>query len=211
MADHKLNHSLIGAHPFVFTSTDKTLLGKPTGWYLLEAAYPYYVYQIDFASPKGPNPPVDKSSMDYFKQDAGFLEDPVVKEKLANAKKLSEVNASDYDAIFYDSDSIRLATEFFRGGKVTAAVCHGSAAPGVNIYKGRRATGVSNVEEENFKTTNDVPFLVETRIKELGGQYSCSGPGEACVVVDGNVMTGQNPASGKGLAEEIDKVLSASV
>ncbi|KAI0711066.1 class I glutamine amidotransferase-like protein [Cerioporus squamosus] len=218
---------------FVLTSTEETLLGKPTGWYLPEAAHPYYVlapkYEIDFASPKGPNPPVDKSSIEYFKQDAGFLEDPVVKAKLANAKKLSEVDASDYDAIFYvgghapaidlpeDPDNIRLANEFYRAGKITSAVCHGPAAlvnvtdaQGVNIFKGRRATAISNVEEENFKTTKDVPFLVESRIKELGGEYSCSAPGEACVVVDGNVMTGQNPASGKPLAEEIDKALSAS-
>ena len=58
-------------------------------------------YDIDFAAPNGPNPPVDDSSVQNFKDDVGFLEDPTVKQKLANAKKLSDVNAADYDAIFY--------------------------------------------------------------------------------------------------------------
>ena len=58
-------------------------------------------YDIDFAAPKGANPPVDESSVQNFKDDVKFLEDATVKQKLANAKKLSEVKASDYDAIFY--------------------------------------------------------------------------------------------------------------
>lgn len=96
-----------------------------------------------------------------------FLEDPTVKAKLASAKKLSEVRATDYDAVFYpgghgpvldlatDPVNAQLASDFFRAGKVTAAVCHGPAAlvaatdaSGDSIFKGRRATAFSDAEEQ---------------------------------------------------------------
>ncbi|KAI0921680.1 hypothetical protein AcW1_004420 [Taiwanofungus camphoratus] len=92
---------------FVFTSCNKTLTGAQTGWYLPEAAHPYYVlaphHTIDFAAPAGPNPPVDESSVQMFKDDESvkFLNDPTVQQKFASAKKLSDVSAKDYDAVFY--------------------------------------------------------------------------------------------------------------
>ncbi|KAI0326676.1 class I glutamine amidotransferase-like protein [Cubamyces sp. BRFM 1775] len=217
---------------FVFTSVDKTLKGAQTGWYLPEASHPYYIlapkYEIDFAAPKGANPPVDESSVQNFKDDVKFLEDPTVKEKLANAKKLSEVKASDYDAIFYvgghgpvidlavDPVNIELASEFFRSGKVTSAVCHGPAAlvnatdaNGEPIFKNRNATSFSDLEEAQVGKEKDIPFLVETRIKELGGRYEkAKDPWQAHVVRDGNLITGQNPASAAGIGEAIDKALS---
>ncbi|CDO71380.1 hypothetical protein BN946_scf184908.g138 [Trametes cinnabarina] len=217
---------------FVFTSVDKTLKGNSTGWYLPEASHPYYVlapkYEIDFAAPKGPNPPVDPSSVENFKDDVKFLEDPTVKDKLAHAKKLSDVKASDYDAIFYvgghgpvidlatDPENIALATAFFRAGKITAAVCHGPAAlvgvtdaNGDSIFKDRNATGFSNLEEAQVGKERDIPFLLETRIKELGGRYEkAKEPWQAHVVKDGNLITGQNPASAKGVGEAIDHDLS---
>lgn len=58
-------------------------------------------YEIDFAAPNGPNPPVDESSVQNFKADAGFLADAAVQHKLASAKKLADVAAADYDAVFY--------------------------------------------------------------------------------------------------------------
>ncbi|KAI0663258.1 class I glutamine amidotransferase-like protein [Cubamyces menziesii] len=217
---------------FVFTSVDKTLTGAQTGWYLPEAAHPYYIlapkYDIDFAAPKGANPPVDESSVQNFKDDVKFLEDATVKQKLANAKKLSEVKASDYDAIFYvgghgpvidlavDPVNIQLASEFFRSGKVTAAVCHGPGAlvgatdaNGEPIFKNRSATSFSDLEEEQVGKVKDIPFLVESRIKELGGRYEkAKEPWQAHVVRDGNLITGQNPASAAGIGEAIDKALS---
>ncbi|PIL36966.1 hypothetical protein GSI_00658 [Ganoderma sinense ZZ0214-1] len=219
---------------FVFTSADKTLLGAPTGWYLPEAAHPYYVlaakYDIDFAAPAGPNPPVDAGSVAAFQADVPkFLEDPAVKAKLASAKKLSDVKVADYDAVFYpgghgpvldlatDLVNVKLASDFFRAGKVTAAVCHGPAAlvgatdaNGDSIFKGRRATAFSDAEEEAVNKVKDVPFLVEARIKELGGTYEKAAElWGATVVVDGVLITGQNPASAHPIGEAIDKALSA--
>ncbi|KAG8888027.1 hypothetical protein FRB98_008561 [Tulasnella sp. 332] len=92
---------------FVFTSANTNLLGNPTGWYLPEAAHPYYVlapaHNITFASPAGANPPVDQYSVENFKDEESqrFLVDPTVTKMLAEAKKLSDINAKDYDAIFF--------------------------------------------------------------------------------------------------------------
>ncbi|CAE6429783.1 unnamed protein product [Rhizoctonia solani] len=220
---------------FVFTSANKTLTGAQTGWYLPEAAHPYYVLhdkvKIDFAAPNGPNPEVDQDSVQMFKDDESvkFLQDPEAKQKFADAKKLSDVNPSDYDAIFYvgghgpmidlykDTSNIKLANAFYQSGKVTSAVCHGPGAlvgvtdaSGKSIFDGRNATGFSDAEEEQVGKVKDVPFLLETRIKELGGKYTKAeeawGPK---VVVDGHVITGQNPASAKGVGEAILKALNA--
>ncbi|CAL1701057.1 unnamed protein product [Somion occarium] len=215
---------------FVYTSVEKNLLDQPTGWYLPEAAHPYYVLaphaEIDFAAPKGPNPPVDQYSVQTFKDDESvrFLSDETVKNKFANAKKLSEVNSADYDAIFYigghgpvidlasDPVNAKLASDFFRAGKITAAVCHGPAAlvgatdaNGQPIFKGREATSFSDAEEIAVDMVKVIPFLVEDRIKELGGIYNAAEP--FAVIISDNLYTGQNPASAKPLGEEILKAL----
>ncbi|QRV90970.1 chaperone protein HSP31 [Ceratobasidium sp. AG-Ba] len=219
---------------FVFTSVNKTLSGAQTGWYLPEAAHPYYVlsgkHTIDFAAPKGPNPEVDEGSVKMFTDDESvkFLQDPEVKEKFATAKKLSEVDAKEYDAIFYvgghgpmldlpeDPDNIKLAQAFYNSGKLTTAVCHGPGAlvgvkdeSGKSIFSGRNATGFSNAEEEQLGKVKELPFLLETRIKELGGKYTKAEKGwDPKVVVDGHLITGQNPASAKGVGEAILKALN---
>ncbi|KAG9128317.1 hypothetical protein FRC07_000825 [Ceratobasidium sp. 392] len=219
---------------FVFTSANKTLTGAQTGWYLPEAAHPFYVlngkHTIEFASPKGPNPDVDEGSVKQFTDDESvkFLQDPEVKQKFATAKKLSEVDHNDHDAIFYvgghgpmldlatDQSNIKLASSFYNSGKLTAAVCHGPGAlvgvkdeAGKSIFSGRNATGFSNAEEEQAGKVKDIPFLLETRISELGGLYTkASEAWGPKVVVDGHLITGQNPASAKGVGEAILKALN---
>ena len=171
-----------------------------------------------------------------------------MKQKFASAKTLSEVNPADYDAIFYvgghgpvidlasDATNAKLASAFFQAGKITSAVCHGPAAlvgavdaNGKSIFDGRKATGFSNEEEIQAKGTEIVPFLLEDRIKSLGGKFEaadqpwgvsafcavvvCLTDAHAClqvkVVVDGNLITGQNPASagpiGKAILEALQK------
>jgi len=202
--------------------------------YLPEAAHPYYILAphatIEFASPKGANPPLDPASVKAFESDAEcvkFLADETVKSKLASTKKLSEVSSKDYDAIFYvgghgptidlpvDEDSIRLATEFYQAGKITGAVCHGPAAlvnvkdaQGKSIFAGKAATGFSNEEEIMMDKVKDVPFLLEDRIISLGGKYEKAAEAYGVhVVVDGNLYTGQNPASAGPIAEVILKAM----
>ncbi|KDN36839.1 hypothetical protein RSAG8_10537, partial [Rhizoctonia solani AG-8 WAC10335] len=218
---------------FVFTSADKSPSGTPTGWWLAEAAHPFYFLQgkaeIDFAAPKGPNPPLDasvKASTDD--ESVKFLQDPEAKEKLANAKRLADVDPKEYDAVLYigghgpmfdlaiDPVNTQLANAFFQSGKITAAVCHGPGAlvtvtdaSGKSLFAGRNVTGLSNVEEDLIDATKLVPFLLEDRIKELGGKYSkATEPFASKVVVDGNVITGQNPGSAREIAEAIWKALN---
>ncbi|KAG8894368.1 hypothetical protein FRC00_009048 [Tulasnella sp. 408] len=220
---------------FIYTSVSKTLLGKQTGWYLPEAAQPYYIllphFHITFAAPAGPNPPVAEGSVERYKEDedcAKFLVDPTVKEKFDTALKLSEVNPADYAGVFYpgghgpaidlpfDEDNIKIASELFRAKKPVASVCHGPAAivnatdaDGQPIVKGRTVTGLSNEEEILGGKEKDVPFLLETKLIEQGGNYvKADAPFEPKVVVDGHLITGQNPKSSKLVAEELVKLLA---
>jgi len=219
---------------FVLTSADKRLDGSQTGWYLPEAAHPYYVitgagHTVDFASPAGPNPPVDYSSVETFKDEESvkFLKDPIATDKLAHAKKLADISAENYDAVLYvgghgpvidlptDKTNIQLAAAFYNSGKITAAVCHGPAAlvnvkdkSGLSIFAGKAFTGFSNVEEEQTGGIKKIPFLLEDKIGEEGGKYEkAAEPWGSHVVVSGNLLTGQNPASAKALGEEILKHL----
>jgi len=131
----------------IFTSADKALDGAQTGYYLPEAAHPYYSFKgagfdIEFASPKGANPPVDNGSVEAFNKDeesVKFISDPEVKAKFAAAKKLSDIRVAEFDTIFYvgghgpvidlpaDETNTKLASEFYQTGKPVAAVCHGPA------------------------------------------------------------------------------------
>ncbi|KAF9569055.1 class I glutamine amidotransferase-like protein [Agrocybe pediades] len=221
---------------FVLTSADKTVTGKPAGWYLPEAAHPYYLinphYNVEFASPKGGDAPIDKSSIDAFSNDeesVKFLKDPVVKSKIEHTKKLSEVNVDEYDAIFYvgghgpvmdlptDPDNIKLVSQFWTSGKIVSAVCHGPAAlvggvdgSGKSISAGKNTTGFSNEEESLFGTVEEVPFSLEDKIVELGGNFLKSDKAYGVkVVVDGRLVTGANPASAGPVAEALLKVLQS--
>jgi len=219
---------------FVLSSADQNLLGKQTGWYLPEAAHPYYVLlghaNIDFASLLGADPPVDKGSVETFKDDSlstKFLNDNEVGSKLSKAKKLSDVSAKDYDAIFYVGGhgpvldlpsspvNAQLASDFWQQGKIVAAVCHGSAAlvgardeHGKSIFHGRSVTGFSDKEEEIMGLVLAVPFSLEGRLTYLGGKFEkADEPWAPKVVVDGRLITGQNPASATGVGEALLKAL----
>lgn len=224
---------------FVLTSHSSLKNGKPTGWYLPEAAHPYYVlkdagYAIDFASPKGGAAPLDPGSVEMFKSDGvcqKFLNDPTAQQQVKSTKLLSEIQHTSYAAIFYvgghgpcfdlatDVNSLELAGKFWDAGKVVSAVCHGPAAltdvradagKGDFIVKGRRVTCFSNDEEEQVKLTDQIPFLVETRLKEHGGIYEKNSTAwQPWVSVDGQLITGANPASGHALGEALVKALKS--
>ncbi|KAF9482438.1 ThiJ/PfpI [Pholiota conissans] len=221
---------------FVFTSADRTLTGNQTGWYLPEAAHPYWVLSphanIDFASPKGPNPPIDEGSVKAFAKDEGsikFLNDETVKAKFSSAKKLSEVDPKGYDAIFYvgghgpvldlasDPVNAQLIGKFWDAGKIVSAVCHGPAAlvgavdaSGKSIFAGRKFTGFSDAEEVSVDKVKEIPFLLEDKIGELGGKYEKADQlWGAKVVVDGRLITGQNPASAEPIGHALLKAITA--
>lgn len=204
--------------------------GEPTGFWLEEFAAPYYVFkdagaQVTLASPEGGQPPLDPKSDSPDAQTPAterFDNDNEAQQALANTHKLSEINADDYDAVFYpgghgplwdlseNKDSIRLIETFHNAGKTVAAVCH---APGVLrhvkdsngelLVKGKRVTGFSNSEEAAVGLTEVVPFLVEDMLGANGGQYSKGDDWGSYVLTDGHLITGQNPASSEAAAKAV--------
>ncbi|WP_347242317.1 type 1 glutamine amidotransferase domain-containing protein [Nostoc sp. FACHB-892] len=184
---------------------------------------------IAVASPKGGQPPLDpKSEVSEFQTELTkrFRTDTAAQAELANTKKLADVSANDFDAVFYpgghgpmwdmpdNATSIALIEAFVKADKPVGAVCHAPVAlinvrgkDGEYLIKGKRMTGFTNAEEEAVGLTAVVPFLLEDRLKERGGIYSKTANWVPYVQVDGRLVTGQNPASSEPAAEELLKLL----
>ena len=204
--------------------------GEKTGFWVEEFAAPYYVFldagaDITLASPKGGQPPVDpKSELPDFQTPAThrYDNDEAAQVKLAATMKLSDIQASDYDAVFYpgghgplwdltdNATSIQLIQQFLQQQKPVAAVCHASAAllnakddAGAPIVSGRAVTGFSNSEEDAVALTDVVPFLLEDELINKGGDYHKGEDWSAFAVQDGLIITGQNPASSEVAAEKV--------
>ena len=208
--------------------------GKKTGFWLEEFAAPYYVFKdagadITLASPKGGQPPLDPKSDAPDAQTAAtarFKGDAAAQKALAHTEKLSHMLAGDFDAVFYpgghgplwdlalDADSIRLIETMHHVGKPVAAVCHAPGAlknvfdaNGAPLVHGKHVTGFTNTEEAAAQLTDVVPFLVEDMLRKNGGVYTKAADWQVHVVTDGNLITGQNPASSEAAAHEVIKQL----
>ncbi|MGY4641579.1 type 1 glutamine amidotransferase domain-containing protein [Pseudomonas sp. TE24901] len=207
--------------------------GRKTGFWLEEFAAPYYAFkdagaQIVLASPAGGQPPLDPvSDLPDFQteQTHRFAADPAAQQALANSVKLDTVKAADFDTVFYPGGhgplwdlaesptSIALIEAFERAGKPIGFVCHApgalrhvKAANGEPLVKGRRVTGFSNSEEAAVELTDVVPFLVEDEFKKLGGLYEKGADWQSFVIVDGTLVTGQNPGSSSDVAKALLKL-----
>ncbi|WP_295451237.1 type 1 glutamine amidotransferase domain-containing protein [uncultured Pseudophaeobacter sp.] len=208
--------------------------GEKTGFWLEEFAAPYYAFldagvELTLASPKGGLPPLDpKSSEDGFQTEdtARFNADEAAKAALATTAKLSDVNASDFDGVFYpgghgpmwdlvnDAHSISLIEAFWASNKVVSTVCHASIAlanakdtNGDYIVKGRNVTGFTNTEEAAVGLTDVVPLLVEDTLSDRGGLFSKIEDWASYAQKDGNLITGQNPASSTAVAKLVLETL----
>lgn len=219
----------------VLTSHDELgETGEKTGFWLEEFAAPYYIFkdqnaEITLVSPKGGQPPLDpKSDQPDFHTEATarFQKDSAAQQLLAATLRLDSVKAEEYDAVFYpgghgplwdltnDQKSIELIEGFDRAGKPIGLVCH---APGVlknvkngqgaSFVSGKNITGFSNSEEAAVGLTNVVPFLLEDMVNTNGGIYSKGEDWGSYVQIDGNIVTGQNPASSEVAAKELIKLL----
>jgi putative intracellular protease/amidase len=184
---------------------------------------------IAVASPKGGQPPLDpKSEIPEFQTELTkrFRTDTAAQAELTHTKKLADVSADDFDAVFYpgghgpmwdmpdNATSIALIEAFLKADKPVAAVCHAPVAlvnvrkkDGEYLVKGKRVTGFTNTEEAAMELTTVVPFLLEDRLKERGGLYSKAANWVPYVQVDGKLVTGQNPASSGPAAAELLKLL----
>jgi putative intracellular protease/amidase len=215
----------------VLTSHDRLgNTGQKTGFWLEEFAAPYYILtdaglDVTLASPKGGQPPLDPKSDDPASQTEAmrrFKGDKEAQGALARTIKLSEIAPNDYDAVFYpgghgplwdlseDRDSIKLIEATYAAGKPVAAVCHGPAAlrrakapDGSPVVRAKSVTGFTNTEEAAVKLTDVVPFLVEDMLKENGGEFSRAPDWQPHAVTDGNLITGQNPASSESTARAL--------
>jgi putative intracellular protease/amidase len=207
----------------VLTSHDQLgNTGRKTGFWLEELAAPYYVFkeagaQITLTSPKGGRPPLDPKSNDpNFQTDITrrFEKDAAAEDQLSKTVRLDGVRQDDYDTVFYpgghgpmwdiaeDKNSIKLIESFLAAGKYVALVCHAPGAlrhvktpQGKPLVEGKNVTGFTNGEEEEVGLTKVVPFLVEDELLRLGATFSKVKNWGVYTIVDGQLITGQNPAS----------------
>ncbi|NYR13444.1 type 1 glutamine amidotransferase domain-containing protein [Pseudoalteromonas sp. MIP2626] len=204
--------------------------GEKTGFWVEEFAAPYYTFrdagvEVTLASPNGGQPPIDPTStLADFQTDATkrYDADSAAQTLMANTKVLSEVNSTDFDAVFYpgghgplwdlveNTDSIALIESFIKEQKPVAAVCHASAvflntkdADGNALVAGKKVTGFTNSEEAAVQLTDIVPFLVEDELIKKGGDYQKTDDWGVLVLEDGLVITGQNPASSELAAKKL--------
>jgi len=219
----------------VLTSHDQLgNTGRKTGFWLEEFAAPYYVFRdagvdLTLATPKGGQPPIDPKSDVAENQTpamARFKHDKSANAALAHTVKLEDVNSADFDTVFYVGGhgpmwdlaespvSIALLESFYDSGKPIALVCH---SPGVlrhvtykgePLVKGKRVTGFTNGEEQEVKLTHVVPFLVEDELLKLGAIFEKIADWQPFSIVDGRLITGQNPASSTTAAQNLLKLLA---
>ncbi len=218
----------------VVTSNDRFGdAGPKTGYYLPEVSHPFARFkkaghEVDFMSPKGGKAPMDPGSADRADaENLALLSDASVMSKLANTLTPNDVEAADYDAVFFaggmgtmwdfaqDERLGALAASFYENGKVVAAVCHGPAAllsarrsDGRPLVDGHAVAGFSNAEESAAGHDGKIPYYLETALRERGARYESAGKWQAKVVVSERLVTGQNPASAAGVADAVVSMLS---
>lgn len=203
---------------------------RKTGFYLPEAAHPWHVfrragYQVDLVSPQGGEPPQDGVDLSDPIQQA-FVDDAEMSRKLTGTLRPGEVNPRDYAAILYagghgtmwdfpdDAGLAGLTRDIYEAGGVVAAVCHGPAglvnvtlSDGSYLVAGKEVSAFTNDEEAAAGLTDVVPFLLQTALEERGAKHAGTANFQPHVSVADRLVTGQNPASATGVAEQVVTVL----
>ncbi|WP_447041796.1 type 1 glutamine amidotransferase domain-containing protein [Streptomyces sp. DSM 118878] len=209
----------------------------PTGFWAEEAVAPYKAFkaaghEIVVATPGGVVPTVDRGSLAPEANGGQEAADEVAAAldgftELKHPVKLAEVDLADYAAVFYpgghgpmedlavDADSGRLLTTALEIGMPLGVVCHAPAAmlaatrdDGTNVFAGYRLTGFTNAEETQAGLADKAKWLLQDRLVEAGADFQEGEPWAPKVVVDRNLVTGQNPASSAPLAAELLKKLA---
>jgi putative intracellular protease/amidase len=218
---------------FVLTNHDKlgpadADSADATGFHLSEAATPWKVltdagFDVELATPAGGQAPIDPSSKDLDDDvNKAFLNDTEVRSKLAHTPSLDSINLDDYEAIYFpgghgtmwdlpDSGNVQRAVRtMYENGKVVGAVCHGPAAlvdvklsDGSWLVDGKKVSAFTDEEEKAVDKDDVMPFMLASKLVERGAKHEKSANFEPSVSIDGNLVTGQNPASAKGVGEAI--------
>ncbi|WP_251096001.1 type 1 glutamine amidotransferase domain-containing protein [Streptomyces sp. Caat 7-52] len=209
----------------------------PTGFWAEEAVVPYRAlkaagHEVVVATPGGVVSPVDRASLAAEVNGGRERADEIARAleemtELRTPVKLAEVDLDDFAAVFYpgghgpmedlavDVESGRLLVATLDSGKPLAVVCHGPAAllaavrpDGANAFAGYRAAAFTNDEEIQGGLAGQAKWLLQDRLTEAGVDVRAGEPWAPHVVVDRNLITGQNPASSAPVAEELLKRLS---
>lgn len=203
--------------------------GKPTGLWLEELTTPYYAFQdagaeVTLASISGGRVPVDPGSVKPEGENDPSVEralkDADFQARIAETPRFDTLDTAGFDAIvlpgghgtmfdYPDSAALaKLVADYDAAGKVVAAVCHGPAglvgarrADGTPVVAGRRVAAFTDSEERAMGLEEAVPFLLASRLQDLGAQHESGPDFEPFVLRDGNLVTGQNPASAEPLAK----------
>ena len=233
--------AIVLANPAVSTTT-----GWPVGFWWAELTHPYYVftehgYDVELFSPNGgtceadamsdPRDASGYSASDLISQ--GFIHTPALRALVTNTRKVADLDVAAFDAIVVAGGQAPMFTfehaaalqqkfvAFYEAGKVTAALCHGTAilafarlSNGEYLAKGKTVTGFANVEEDFAdnavwtygmlpRDTHLMPWRIEDRLKALGANFIQVGLWRGFAVRDGNLITGQQNFSGETTARAI--------
>jgi len=202
---------------------------RRTGTFLSEVAHPYAEfskagYEIDFASLTGESPFLDALNLADDPDNLKFLTGKGWKD-MHDAKKLSDVDVGSYDAVFVPGGIApmvdmaeapllkKVIAETYERGAVVAAVCHGPVSllnvklsDGSYLVNGKNIASFTTEEEDNY-ARNDVPFDLQTALTRQGAIFHAKAPWSANSIADGNLVTGQNPASAKGVGQKVVALL----
>ncbi|MCT4370829.1 type 1 glutamine amidotransferase domain-containing protein [Yangia mangrovi] len=225
------------AHILILSTAADVLgdTGNPTGVWYEELASPYYAFldaghEVTLVTLGGKPVPIDPNS-DLTGEEAPasvtrFRADAEATALLSNPGRLEDEDVTTYDALYipgghgamFDLAESALAAKVigkaWDSGKVVASVCHGPAAfakvvdaNGDPIVKGRKVTAFTDSEEEAVGLLEAVPFLLETKLRELGADFESVGDWQPHAVADGRLVTGQNPASSEAAAKKVLELL----
>lgn len=211
----------------VVTSHDRLgNTGKATGAYLSEITHVYEALaaagiEVDFVSPRGGRVPLDGVDRSDA-ANAAFLDDASALARLHASATPAAVEASRYGAIYFagghgtmwdlpeDGALARLTAAIYEAGGVVAAVCHGPAglvnvrlADGAYLVAGKQVAAFTDDEERAVGLTEVVPFLLASTLAARGAHHRAAPRFAANVVVDGRLITGQNPASARGVGQAL--------
>lgn len=202
--------------------------GKSTGWYLSEVTHIYYPlisagFDVDFASPKGGDAPLDPESRKMDDPlNKRFMDTPELTAKMKSTLKMSDIKSSDYKIVHYagghgtmwdfpDSPDIqRVTKEVYENGGIISAICHGPAAlvnvkltDGTYLVAGKKISAFTDAEEYEVELDSVVPFMLETELRLRDAEFDAGLVWEDKVSVSERLITGQNPQSGHSLAKKL--------
>lgn len=206
----------------IVTGASNMTSGDKTGVWLEEFAVPYMKFkkegfEVTVATIHGGKVPIDPSSLEQTKPEWSEA-----MQALENASKLIDVNTDKYAAVYmpgghgamFDLAEDKVVKEtlakFADAGKVVSAVCHGPASlvgvklkNGKYLVEGKKLTSFTNKEEDEVKMRDKMPFMLQSKLEEQGASFVAKGNWADNVVVDGNLITGQNPSASASIADAI--------